>query len=209
MSDIVEKASREECERGIGQGRASIDACERTLVESRLSVARFLADLRRLTRRNWMQQLARVGIDARAARRYVQLGNTELARVGSGAPDLIAGLPTDLVKLEQVSRVPVDQLPQLLGHVDPKEASRGRVAAAVRELLGGPKRPTRAAPDLEKEIRGAFKRLNAVFGRIGAEGQRPQDLVRLFRLAVDGLKKASQAVDGVLTQFQAAPVVQS
>jgi hypothetical protein len=204
MSYIVEKASREECERGIGQGRASIDACERTLVESRLSVGRYLAELRLQTRRNWKGKLAALGIDARASRRYVRLGNTELARLGSGAPDLIAGLPTDLVTLELLSRLPVGQIRGLLARRDLKEASRNVVTAEVKELLGGPKRPTRAAPSLEKEIQGVFKRLNVVFGRLGAEGQHPEDVLRLLEFVVDGLRKAHQAVDGVVSQLQAA-----
>jgi hypothetical protein len=179
--------------------------CEGKVVASRLQIGKYLAELRGRTCRGWTVQLRSLGVDARAARRYVKLGKTELAAVGPGQPDLLAALPTDLVRLDWLSRLSVEQVRGLLARGSLREASRTAVIAAVKGLLGGQGTPAKAAPSLEKEVKGLFKRLHAVIGRFPAWGPGSGDAGRLCPIVLGGLQDVQIALDAWFGPDPAAP----
>jgi len=113
-----------------------IDRLEGDVVASHIRIGHRLAELRPLAKKTWGKQLKAVGISPRVASRYLKIAEHWPAEIGLTESDLLPRLPTDLLKLEWLCRVPQAELADLLGKLDCKKATRPQVVAAVREVLG-------------------------------------------------------------------------
>jgi hypothetical protein len=169
-----------------------LDRQEGDVVGACFRLGRLLAELRRLARRDWSKRSKALGIHPRVARRYVRLGESELARSGLPESDLLCRLPADLMKLEWLCRLTAEQLRELLGRLDARGASREKVVAAVKAVLSGDDTPARPAPDLAALLERVFRRLDGVLERL--EEADPGQRGRVRDLLAGGLRRVERAL---------------
>ena len=138
--------------------RHKIDRCEGDVVAAQVRIARHLADLRQLAKKDWAKQLKAIGMHPRVAGRYLKISQHWQDEIGLRESDFLVRLPPDLLKLEWLCRVTPVQLGALLDDLDCKKATRPQVIAAVREALGEDP-PAKAEDDVEKFVQRFIGRL--------------------------------------------------
>jgi len=77
-----------------------------------------------------------MGVEPRVAQRYLNIGGGCLSQEDNLPEDLLKLLPCDLDKLEAISELAFEQVPDFLKLIDCKHASRGAVRVAVKRLRG-------------------------------------------------------------------------
>jgi molybdopterin converting factor small subunit len=173
--------------------RQKIDRCEGDVVAAYVRIARHLADLRQLAKKDWAKQLKAIGMHPRVAGRYLKISQHWQDEIGLRESDLLARLPPDLLKLEWLCRVPPVKLSDLLDTLDCKKATRPQVIAAVREALGEDP-PTKAEDDVEKfverfigRLAKTIDRLNENFPEAGQQKQARDLLANGLQQVLDSL----------------------
>jgi hypothetical protein len=163
-ANAVDSASIKKLVNEILKVQQKIDRHEGDVVAAQIRLARRLAELRVLAKKNWGTQLKTIGISPRVASRYLKIAEHWRNEIGLSESDLLRRLPPDLLKLEWLCRVPQAELGDLLDVIDCKKASRPRVIAAVREALGEDP-PAQAEPDVETFVQRLIDRLTGTVGR--------------------------------------------
>jgi hypothetical protein len=180
-----------------------IDRRERDVVASHIHIGHYLAELRSLAKRPWARQVKAIGISPRVASRYLKVAENWPDGIGLTESDLLPRLPTDLLKLEWLCRVPLDQLGGLLAELDCKKATRSRVTAAVREALGE-EPPRRAVRDVETSVERFVDRLFKAVDRLQETFPEPEHRDRARELLAAGLHDVLQALKPVCEKVQTA-----
>ena len=95
-----------------------------------------LTELQSAAGRTWTKQVQKLGYHQRTASRLQMIGSNWHHQIGTLGSAIMQHLPNDAQKLEWLCRLRRDQLGELLSKIDCKKASRGEVAAAVKDALG-------------------------------------------------------------------------
>jgi len=113
---------------------AAVD--EGKVVLHHIELARLYSELRGLVkRRKWEETLKGIGVSPRVANRYLAIAKGWwVAR--ELAPDLLSKLPCDVHKLEQLSKLTVEQLTAVTTSLDCKDCSRAQVTESVIRWIG-------------------------------------------------------------------------
>ena len=164
----------------------NIDRHEGGVVVCHIRLASRLAELRPLAKRTWGQQLKVLGMNPRVASRYLKIAKHWSPELGLHESDLPPRLPTDLLKLEWLCRVPLQQLREILNDLDCKRASRREVVAAVREALDEEPPPEE---EVEVFVQRFLDRLQGTIGRLEERFPEPDQLNRARQLIRSGLRK--------------------
>jgi hypothetical protein len=178
-----------------------IDRHEGDIVASHIRLGHHLAELRALAKKTWAKQLKSIVISPRVASRYLKIAQHWPDQIGLNESDLLPRLPTDLLKLEWLCRVPRAQLPDLLTKLDCKKATRSQVIAAVREALGEAP-PNEGEPDVEEFIERLIQKVMDVVARLEDKFHVREQQDRARELLVAGLRQVQDA----LTASCASPV---
>jgi len=134
-SDTPDRQNLQKLVGEIQKEQRKIDRFEGDIVASRIRLGNHLAQLRRLANGDWAKQLSVLEMSPRVASRYLKIAQHWPTEIGLKESDLLPRLPTDLLKLEWLCRVPQDRLGPLLDELDCKRANRRQVVAAVRDVL--------------------------------------------------------------------------
>lgn len=170
----------------IRKEQQSINRHEGDVVVCQIRLATRLAELRQLAKRTWGQQLKILGMSPRVASRYLKIAHHWTPEIGLNESDLRPRLPTDLLKLEWLCRVPFPKLREILDALDCKKANRSQVIAAVREALG--EEPP-AEDGVEEFVQRFLHRLQSTIGRLEEKFPEPEQLNRARQLLKTGLRK--------------------
>jgi hypothetical protein len=169
----------------------SIDRHEGDVIVCQIRLAAHLAELRQLANRTWGKQLKALGMSPRVGSRYLKIAQHWTPEIGLNESDLLLRLPTDLLKLEWLCRVPLQQLRELVTDLDCKKASRSKVIAAVRETLG--EEPS-AEVDVEEFVRRFINRLVGTVGRLDEKFPDPEQQNRARELLRSGIRKVQETL---------------
>lgn len=173
-----------------------IDRHEGDVVACHIRIGARLAALRSLAKRTWGRQLKALGISPRVASRYLKIARGWQDEIGLNESDLLTRLPTDLLKLEWLCRVPVSQLGGLLDTLNCKKATRSQVIAAVREVLG--EEPPTATDDVEMFVQRLIQRLTGTVEKLGEKFPEPDQQNRARELLSAGLDEVRNALQSDL-----------
>jgi hypothetical protein len=177
----------------ITKEQQKIDRHEGNVVACQLRIANCLAQLRVEAKKTWAKQLKAMGMSPRVASRFLTIARHWPAEIGLNESDLLPRLPTDLLKLEWLCRVPQDQLGDLLTNLDCKKATRSQVIAAVREALGEDP-PPQAEPDAEKFVQRLIVKLMNSVERLGDKFHQPEQQDHVRGLLAAGLQQVQDAL---------------
>jgi len=169
-----------------------IDRHEGDVVACHIRIGARLAALRLLAKRTWGHQLKALGISPRVASRYLKIARNWHDEIGLSESDLLARLPTDLLKLEWLCRVPVAQLGELLSTLNCKKATRSEVITAVREALG--EDPPTAADGVESFVQRVIHRLTNTVEQLGEKFPEPDQQNLARELLAAGLVQVRDAL---------------
>jgi hypothetical protein len=183
VDDVMNKIKKEK--QKLDKGEGNFLACF-------ICLGLLLAQLRGLAKRTWNKLVVTLGFNARVALRYLNLAKSPLAGFGLNESDLLARLPSDLLKLEWICRLNAGQLNELLGRLDPKKESRPKVIAAVKEILGENDAPEN--PDLEGALGRASNRVVKLAGQLRSDAQTEPDKDRVEKLLSDKLRQMEEAL---------------
>jgi hypothetical protein len=173
--------------------QVNVNSREGPIVASLLRICMHVAELRGLVKKDWSKRLKQVGMNARVASRYVQIGKSWLGQIGLTESDLLSRLPTDLLKLEWLCRLSTDQLDGLLAQMDCKKTSRGQVIAAVKGILGDTD-SDRPVPNAEKAIQRVLNRLLVLSQQAIQSPSPPEGLPRIRTLLQKGAREIQAIV---------------
>ena len=179
----------------IAKEQQKIDRCEGDLVASHIRIARHLADLRHLAKKDWAKQLKAIGMHPRVASRYLKISQHWDDEIGLRESDLFVRLPPDLLKLEWLCRVPPVQLGDLLDDLDCKKATRPQVIAAVREALGEDP-PAKAEDDVEKFVQRFIGRLAKTINQLNESFPEAEQQKQARDLLATGLQQVLDSIQG-------------
>ena len=157
-----------------------------------------MTELRSLAKRTWGKQLKALEISPRVASRYLKIARHWPNEIGLNESDLLPRLPTDLLKLEWLCRVPVSQLAGLLGTLDCKKATRSQVIAAVREALGEDPPTEISEYDVETFVQRLIRRLKGTVEQLGEMFPEPEQQNRARELLAAGLAQVQDALQADL-----------
>ena len=163
--------------------------------------------LRSLASRNWAKwlQTPAINMSRRVASRYLKIAAGWSAEMGLLESHLDR-LPTDLLKLEWLCRVPIGQLPDLLDGLNCKQATRKQVIAAVREALDEPS-PTTAPLDVDRAVGRFLERLAGKVARLLDRFLQTDQQDRARALLAAGFSYARQGLEAQpVEQEQSASV---
>lgn len=169
-----------------------IDRHEGDVVACHIRIGARLAALRSLAKKTWGQQLTALGISPRVASRYLKIARNWQDEIGLRESDLLARLPTDLLKLEWLCRVPVSQLAELLDSLNCKKATRSQVIAAVRQVLG--EAPPTRSDDVETYVERLLHRLAGTVEQLGEKFPEPEQQNRARELLAAGLDQVRSSL---------------
>ncbi len=173
-----------------------LDRHEGDVLACHIRIGARLSALRLLAKRTWVQQLKALGISPRVASRYLKIARNWHDDLGLSESDLLTRLPTDLLKLEWLCRVPVSQLGGLLDTLNCKKATRSQVIAAVREVLG--EDPPRATDAVETYVQRLIQRLTGRVEKLGEVFPEPEQQNRARELLSAGLDEVRNALQSDL-----------
>jgi hypothetical protein len=166
---------------------------EGDVVASHIRIGNRLAELRPLAKKTWGRQLKAIGISPRVASRYLKIAENWPAEIGLIESDLLPRLPSDLLKLEWLCRLPKAKLGSLLGKVDCKRSTRPQVIAAVREALGE-EPPAKDEHDVEKFVQRFIDRLMKTVDGLGETFPEAEQQDRVRELLGAGLVRVQDAL---------------
>src|SRR5262249_4626505 len=155
-----------------------------------LNLCLILATLRSLAKKTWGKQVEAMGLHVRVASRYVKIGQSPLAQIGPNGSDSIARLPADIKKLEACCRLNPEPFEVLLKQLDPRQAPRDEVIAAVQKIRG--KKKSSAKLDDEKKIEKTIDRFVELAMQLRTKMQTEPDKDRvnkINKLLADGLHR--------------------
>ena len=181
----------------IRREQQKIDRYEGNIVASHIRLGHHLAELRALAKRTWAKQLKTIGISPRVASRYLKIAQHWPDQIGLNESDLLPRLPTDLLKLEWLCRVPQAQLSDLLTKLDCKRATRSQVIAAVREALGEDP-PNEDESDVEKFVERLIQKLMNAVARLDDKFHEREQQDRARELLVAGLRQVQDTLKAPL-----------
>lgn len=173
-----------------------IDRHEGDVVACHIRIGARLAALRSLAKKTWGKQLKTLEISPRVASRYLKIARNWTDEIGLTESDLMTRLPTDLLKLEWLCRVPVSEMAGLLDTLNCKKATRSQVIAAVREILG--EDPPTATDDVETFVQRLIHRLTGTVERLGDKFPEPEQQKRACELLAVGLLQVQDALQAGL-----------
>jgi hypothetical protein len=161
-TDKAQRAKAERVEdivRAIQTKQAQIGRNERAIIPHLVAIGVHLIALQHEAGKGWLKHVRQLGYHPREASRYQKLGASWGEKIGTIGSDFLAKLPTDLKMLEQICRVPVEQLGAFLGAKEDAEAKEGsdgkprrwdrkRLANVVNDWIGeAPKPPRQPSPE--------------------------------------------------------------
>ena len=176
----------------IKNAKKKLDKGEGNFLARLICIGLLLAQLRGLAKRIWNKLVVNLGFNARVALRYLKLAESPLAEIGLNESDLLARLPSDLLKLEWICRLDAAQLDELLTRMDPKKESRPKVIAAVKEITGKTEEP--AKPDLAGALGRASDRVVKLAEQLRSDAQTEPDKDRVEKLLSDRLRQMEEAL---------------
>ncbi len=175
----------------------SIDRHEGDVIVCQIRLAARMAELRQSAKRTWGKQLKTLGMSPRVGSRYLKIAQNWSNEIGLKESDLLPRLPTDLLKLEWLCRVPLRQLRKLLNELDCKKTSRSQVIAAVREALGEDP-PSKPGDEVEQFVQRFIKRIARTVGQLGDKFPEVEDQSRARELLAAGLLQVQDALQSGL-----------
>jgi hypothetical protein len=182
----------------------SMTANEARIVLSKLEIGRQLVALKaaaRQAKKKWLTCVEFTGIHKRVARRFVRVAKSKWAEKGpNGSLPDPSKLPTDLHKLDALTKLSREQLDRLLAEKDLKRLERDEVIALARAARGdSPK--TEAAPAKKLEDSARRFRNNSVktirqMKEPGLTPEAREQVLKAMGDTFDGIRRALQG-DGV------------
>jgi hypothetical protein len=192
-------ASRAELDRlihNIKAKQSKVAKQEGDIVSNLVRIGVLLIELQSAAGRTWQRQVEKLGYHPRTASRLQKIALSWQGEIGTAGSEILSRLPTDLQKLEWLSRLSREQLGTLLAWLDLKKASRNEVTAAVKELLGATA-ATRTKGSVVKVINQLFTRMAKVLAgwhQAGNGEETPEQLRVAFH---SGVQELQQALDNV------------
>jgi hypothetical protein len=179
--------------------RQKIDGLEGDVVACHIRLGVRLTELRMLAKGTWGRQLKAIDINPRVASRYLKIARHWPNDIGLIESDLLPRLPTDLLKLEWLCRLPLPRLGELLNELDCKKAARSQVIAAVREALGE-NPPAEDEQDVEKFVQRLVQRFARSVEQLGEKFPDPGQQNRARELLAAGLMQVHDALQADLAR---------
>ena len=170
-----------------------IDGYEGDIVTSHIRLGNHLAQLRQLANGDWTKQLSVIGMSPRVARRYLTIARHWPSETGLKESGLLSRLPTDLLKLEWLCRVPQDKLGPLLDELDCKRASRRQVVTAVRAVLDEAP-PAKTERDVQKFVQRFIDRIMRTVDRLHETFPESEQQDHARELLVTRLQEVQEAL---------------
>ena len=115
------------------------------------------------------------------------------ATLGLKESDLLPRLPTDLLKLEWLCRVPQERLGPLLDELDCKRASRRQVVDAVRDVLDEAP-PAKTEKDVQKFVQRFIDRIMRTVDKLHETFPDSEQQDHARELLVTGLREVQAAL---------------
>jgi hypothetical protein len=137
--------------------QTALDRHEGDALVAVVQIGKLLCELRPLAKKDWAKQLTTIPMHPRIASRYMAIVKGSIGAIGPAGSDLLARLPYDLQRFEQLSKLSLDQLEQLAQEMDLRRATREEVGAAVKELLGKSTARPPALTRIQKRFTGLQK----------------------------------------------------
>jgi len=148
----------------------------------------------------WLKVLEGLKVSPRVASRYLAIGDTWWVQDQPPGADLLAQLPSDLCKLEQLAKLSPEELPKFLSVVPCKTCGRGKVIKLVESWIG--EKPSASADqkvtvkDLKKRWADYVRRMVNAIGSL--DDQAADDEIRGQLLA--DLEAKFSEVEEALTE---------
>lgn len=137
MSSLPTTLTVEQVLSQIKAEKAQLDSNKNDRILHLLRLGKQFVQLKTLARGGrWIKLVMELGFDRRVASRLLNLGYSQWDEQSLKDSGVLAKLPGDLIKLEQLCKLSFDDLGLYLRVNDPTSEDRGKVIANVHRLLG-------------------------------------------------------------------------